>query len=93
MQALKDDVTLDLGDEDAWMWIWFAGWTVAAGVIGGSLFPDATGAFGWQAFFIGAVVGAVSTIPAMVLFRLLARGLVSLGLLAPRASSADVAGD
>ncbi|WP_062318275.1 hypothetical protein [Demequina maris] len=69
MQALKDDIQLDLGDEDAWMWIWFVGWTVAAGAIAGSIFTADSGGFGWQAAVVGAVLGALSTIPLMVLFR------------------------
>ncbi|MDN4475778.1 hypothetical protein QQX09_07905 [Demequina sp. SYSU T00192] len=71
MQALKDDIQLDLGDEDAWMWIWFVGWTLAAGAIAGSIFTDAWGAFGWKAALVGAALGALSTIPLMVLFRTL----------------------
>ncbi|WP_062529071.1 hypothetical protein [Demequina rhizosphaerae] len=76
MQALKDDIHLDLGDEDAWMWIWFVGWTVAAGAIAGSVFTDQWGGFGWEAAVVGAVLGALSTIPLMVLFRTM-RALVA----------------
>ncbi|WP_062301108.1 hypothetical protein [Demequina subtropica] len=80
MSAAKPDVSIDLSDESAVMWLWGLAQTLAVAIIAGFVFQGDTDAFSWGAFGIGALVGAISTVPAFVLFSVAARILTFVGV-------------
>ncbi|WP_062460713.1 hypothetical protein [Demequina soli] len=88
MRALKDDIQLDLGDENVWMWAWVFAAMLSTGIVAGSIFAvdglnewgEPARLFHWGAFFIGALAGGVGAIPVMVGFRVAGGIMVNLGL-------------
>ncbi|WP_062516850.1 hypothetical protein [Demequina gelatinilytica] len=80
MSAAKPDVNLDLADESAVMWLWGLAQTLAIAIIAGFVFEGDGDGFSWGSFGIGALVGAISTVPAFVLFSMAARILTFVGV-------------